>query len=416
MKKIIYMLLVLLFCAAICRADDVTAGQQGRTVFPMQNTDIEMVSEDIVMINTDTITEENRFGKWEVSCVYKFHNTGKACEILIGFPGKEYSYSEYNPPPEITDFKAWIDGKEVQVSRMDGGKKPVRIDGKEDQVNSMDGGKKRVRKDMQYTVFYTFKASFKENETKTIEHTFSCNNRHGHGKKYFRLGFVLRTGALWKGPIGKVNVTAKRVFSESVNYAEPEGYKSGDYQVSWEMTDVKPDEDIALEYCFDYGAVLIDFMNQDKNFIMKERKEELKAMLLYFSNFNFEDYYNIILGQEPYRDAVTAEDYPDTDKNRLIKMADCLQQAYELYPDKNEVSAYEAKLKRVMLQMLGILSDTEAKSLTDEQVLARWDKSAKLRKRIITNNEYAPTKQPAQSKSKYPNYSGNLFKEDIWGH
>jgi len=64
----------------------------------------------------------------------------------------------------------------------------------------------------------------------------------------------LKTGALWKGNIGKADITVEFLPHPGVNLADivgiiiPRGYSIKGNKVVWHFSDFEPDEDIRISY------------------------------------------------------------------------------------------------------------------------------------------------------------------------
>lgn len=105
-------MLTVIFASGACPsvyADDGSLGRIPEGVYPMQDDDVEMESEEIVV----------DLGNGKAECTFLFHNTGSEKEVLMGFPGK----LDKDWGGELTDeirlslsnFTAYADGNELVV-------------------------------------------------------------------------------------------------------------------------------------------------------------------------------------------------------------------------------------------------------------------------------------------------------------
>lgn len=89
-KRIIALLLaaclIALALPETALADDATLGGTGISVYPIFDTDVEMEKEIIDIVVKD--------GCSYVTCQFWFHNTGKSCDLLVGFPTQYPGYYE----------------------------------------------------------------------------------------------------------------------------------------------------------------------------------------------------------------------------------------------------------------------------------------------------------------------------------
>ncbi|MHB8158663.1 MAG: YARHG domain-containing protein [Desulfocucumaceae bacterium] len=183
-------LLILLPLYTICLGDDFSyGGGNSTTIFPLQNNNIQMVSEKIE-IEIDTINK-NR-DNWNVEIWFKFKNHGPKTLIDMAFPDPAYvgNYMQDGPYDGkldkslfLTDFKAYDPYKETFSPIV-----------KESTVNP------NLPNIPKYPRVYTWSVSFDSGGTRDIVNTYKLRaNSYSNGDK--ALSYVLKTGALWKDDI-----------------------------------------------------------------------------------------------------------------------------------------------------------------------------------------------------------------------
>ena len=152
----------------------------GSDVFPVNSSNIKMVSEKI------NITFLDRYF-WKVEMDGLFQNIGPSEELQIGFPIDKI-YAPIGTNSETTeniDFKTIVDGKEYEITKKNG----------------------IINQDLyfiNYPDVYTFAVNFVEGEIKNIKHSFTIpSNIHNDGSIF---KYILRTGALWKDSINKIEI------------------------------------------------------------------------------------------------------------------------------------------------------------------------------------------------------------------
>lgn len=212
-------------------ADDSVYQGDGYHVYPIRNTDVQLVAETI------TITDNNAFGNskrqnFGVDVDMTFKNHGADTTVQMGFP----VFIDDNEGEQIeidTHFRTWVNGQEVTITKKEGVPNPVK--------NDLNFSK----------TVYTYSVSFKKGETKNIRHTYdiggSFNSMGGWDLKY-----ILRTGALWKGVIEDFSLLFKTKISEvhEIIGTLPREQKSevtGDeLHLLWNIKNFKPQDDFVL--------------------------------------------------------------------------------------------------------------------------------------------------------------------------
>ena len=237
---------VLAFILAVCisvplfpmsaYADDATLGGTGITVFPISDTEVEMEEEIIDIVVRD--------GCSYVTCQFFFHNTGDGTNLLVGFPTQypggyesqeeldEEMEGEYFDEMYVTQlnwFRTFVDGERVHVTV----KKGLEPEG-----NNAD--------DLYFPQWYTWRMHFAADERIKVVNKYWMENSFG-GECTEWISYILRSGATWKGPIGKItvrmqledyNLSATSFPGMQPTYIEENG------NIVWEAENIEPEEDV----------------------------------------------------------------------------------------------------------------------------------------------------------------------------
>lgn len=217
---------MLVACGTTGYADDTMVGREADGVYPMANAEVEMVAEDV------TISASG-----DARCVFTFHNTSdQAVGVLMGFPC-EFTAEELldvmtSNNGSVLDFHAYVDDAEVSVAAEKGSRGPESV---RDRWGS----------------WYTFTVSFAPDQVRTVVNTYQFDStRSATGS--VDLGYVLRTGSYWKGPIGQAKVTVQlgnvqpwqiaSLFPNSWRFS-PDGST-----LTWERSDFEPSFDLWIRF------------------------------------------------------------------------------------------------------------------------------------------------------------------------
>jgi len=220
---ILFSALAAVFFPVFAYADDAVIGRTPAGVYPMMDAVVEMVSENIVID-----MEKNK-----VECTFEFRNTGEARDVLMGFPGKlredlGSSFSD-DVSLSLSNFKAFANGEEVPVERERGIQPEIAMP--------------------DYSEWFTFTVPFKEGETVIVRNTYDyvpSYNSIGD----VTTGYVLQTGATWKGKIGKVRVEFKlgSIQPWQIEQLKPGGFKFAGNSIVWERKNIEPAYDLQVLY------------------------------------------------------------------------------------------------------------------------------------------------------------------------
>lgn len=186
MKKGIVLYLIFFLMTSSVSADDAVLGGKGNTVYPIYDTQVEMLSEQVDI--------EVKGDKSFIRCEFLFRNTGEKERVMAGFP----AYGTLPPSEEreafgddikIYDFKTYVDGKEVKV----GLKKGLKEEG-----NNKEG--------MYYANWYVWEMTFEKAQVRRVVNTYWVKNGYDSiGGKMIE--YVLETGSTWKNSIGYGKIT-----------------------------------------------------------------------------------------------------------------------------------------------------------------------------------------------------------------
>lgn len=172
---------------------------KGATVFPVQQTAVTMEEEIL------DIAQAGPYGgyisRWEVSVKYRFHNTSdQPVTVQMGFPeacertpDDDYAEEETGKQPKcrptIFDFVAEVDGKRLPVT-----------------VKRADPKRTGPLADEHFDRVHTFEVRFAPGQRRAVHHRYR-NGVSITSPYTSHLDYILRTGGLWKGPIGSLTVT-----------------------------------------------------------------------------------------------------------------------------------------------------------------------------------------------------------------
>jgi len=237
MRIILLSIILCLIFSSSCLADDTSLGRTPEGVYPINNNDIEMTDE---LVNI-------YIKEGKVDCTFTFTNTGGESTVLMGFPATlDEGYVRQAPGEEedslIRNFTAF-DGQKKLLVKLEN----------EVEVDLEDYNKRW------YDKWYTFEVNFKAGETKTIKNTYEfkapvCSVGPGQ----VLTGYVLDTGAAWKGNIGHAEV----VFHlEDIAFTRIESFYPLDItaltleedKLIFEKSDFEPNFNLELCYWSDPG-------------------------------------------------------------------------------------------------------------------------------------------------------------------
>lgn len=183
---------------------------QGRTVMPLQSTQVKMVAETVVLRPVEPSPASTEPGAqkdllrpyyiWSADCSFTFQNTSEApADVLMGFPDtwvqdswrwELYGDREVPKSHAIRDFETQVDGTAAAVVP----KEP-------------DQAMLKTWPDISRVLCW--EVHFEPGQTRVVKNRYrfgGVRTVNNSGDNYTRLEYILRTGALWNGPIGSAEI------------------------------------------------------------------------------------------------------------------------------------------------------------------------------------------------------------------
>ena len=209
--------------ACTCFADGAPLTINGETAFPINNNSVKLESE-VINIFYDT-GEDGDIHTAEV--VFNFENTGDETEVEFGFPNIVQKAEQRRMNfLEMRNFKVFHYPSMESID-----------------CELLEGGSLPWYSEYRFGSYFNWKLSFKQNEKKSIKVTYDFFG-------YRSAGYILRTGALWKDDIDKVDIYVH--FNEPAAhagiYASPHDYYYNGEGIEWHYEDIEPDFDIFVHY------------------------------------------------------------------------------------------------------------------------------------------------------------------------
>jgi hypothetical protein len=221
------------------RGDDSALFGVGGVLKPMHgHPSVRMVSEEVHI----------KLPQDEVEASFTFHNDGQPVTVLIGFPeqGKGKNYTQF------THFRSSVDGKPIKVMRFVQ-EKPS------DEEN-----------DDYYKYWWIKRVHFDRGQTRVILNRYEGG---AYVTDYGVAGFnyILRTGASWKGPIGRARIVCdlRGLHNNAPMAFQPAGYRRIGDTVVWDLHNFKPKQDIHIEWTDGFLDIQV---NGDP--VVKKEKDE----------------------------------------------------------------------------------------------------------------------------------------------
>lgn len=336
LKHLISVAIVLLLssAAAIVQADDTVYSGNGYHVYPIQNSDVQLVAETIVITDNYAFSGGPRFGsgRFTINVDMTFKNHGPDTTMQMGFP--VLIDARDGEAVEIkTHFRTWVNGKEVLITKKQGVPNPLKDDWH-----------------FSKTV-YTYTVSFKKGETKKIKHSYNVGGSDTSIGSW-ELKYILRTGALWKGVIDDFSLIYKTHISKAKDIigflpreqrSELEGKV---LRLFWNIKNFEPKNDFLVmggssQYYLVTSSVAKDMNVKD---IKKSYSYEPSATLRYVKNKVFASY-----------------GYPF--KSPFVRA----QFYYPGSPYKESASFSEQKMSKEHREFVELLSKLEADKLKEEE-------------------------------------------------
>lgn len=235
MVGILLCILFLMISYCVSHANSPPLVMKGSTAFP--------INSDYIVLEKETINIKYGKERHSVEVVFYFYNTGPETDLQIGFPNvANYGKSLY-------DFKAF--------------QYPDRI---EYEVEEKPGGQMPGLDQYMYERMYSWTMHFDEGERKALLVTYRFYNTTMTENDGGSASYILKTGALWKGKIGSIDVSVE--FPEKAAYheltASPSGYYYNGSGIEWHFEDIEPDFDLDIFYHKLADNLKLDWMYEPK--------------------------------------------------------------------------------------------------------------------------------------------------------
>lgn len=236
-KAFVALLIISLFSIAnVGFADDGSFEGDGANVYPIKNSEVQMVSETI------KIRHDKDLNLWHVDVSMHFLNHGPNTTVQMGFPfkktfrpdsGNDESEADNDDDGLPFNFRSYVDGKPTDSIIKNGVLNPA------------------LPTDLfEYVLVFT--VPFKAGEKRTVRHTYYIGgDRYSDG--YNRISYILQTGALWRDDIEDCLITVELpvYLASSYPIAVPKEHRAslkGEIiQLYWRFKNLKPDFDLHLE-------------------------------------------------------------------------------------------------------------------------------------------------------------------------
>lgn len=240
-------------------ADDASLGRVGEAVRPVAGGQVVMVSEKVVV----TVSGPQS----RVEAVFNFRNEGEGTTVLMGFPEPEpqRERGEFGDDFRLHDFKAVVDGVAVPAKRERG-------------LLPGQGG----RPD-DYPWWYTFSVPFEPGQERQVLNSYWVkNNSWSNGDT--ASGYILVTGASWKGSIGEVEVRlrlADGIMPYHLLNATPTSYVFEGTDLVWRWYNLEPDRNIRFLFntAREFIAVENALKEGSRDFLVLLRNREYRPAL-----------------------------------------------------------------------------------------------------------------------------------------
>jgi hypothetical protein len=230
----LYLLITLGSTALFARADDAAWMQVGDAGNFTKNKQIRMVQEHV------WIALSNK--SMRVHALFQFRNEGPATNVTMAFPDGIMDYKKRKPgaPQAIKWMKSRVDGRPVKVTRQVYKK-----------VNDFDYDS--------YTHVWVKSVPFRKGQTRFVSVDYEA--AHGDIGDFIQDNYTLKTGATWKGKIGKAVLYLdwsglRGHMDPQIDMMKRPGYhgdpaevvETGPRSVKIEFRNIEPDFDIGMTW------------------------------------------------------------------------------------------------------------------------------------------------------------------------
>ena len=273
--RIILVIALILISLSSVYANDASMGRMGETVYPLHETDVTMVSEDIFI----KFNAEDSSGN--VTCKFVFANSGEAKSVLMGFPAAmkiDYEALTTEERVSLNNFTAFKNGVEIPVSEVES--------------SEMEGDFTK------YPTWYVFEVPFEAGETLTMTHTYDVNFTY-FSEGSISIGYILETGSTWNDSIGHSKVTfdlseIEPWGIEMYNYPTADDFSYSNGQLIFEKWDFKPDFNLEImtnaRYFRNYSGPwdLSETAKERKQFLVESDQMTNEELIDAYNNLSYE--------------------------------------------------------------------------------------------------------------------------------
>lgn len=161
----------------------------------------------------------------DVHCIFIFRNQGPATDVKMGFPERGGGDIDVDHPQGFRSFRCWVDGKPAQT----------KIEGFRVERKGPTSWKRWRTKDVR----------FGTGQTRRVEVRYQDNmGEISDGSRFFV--YQMRTGASWKGSIGRARVTAD--FAHMPGWSTSDGAIMDGRRIAREWRDFEPKQDFLVDF------------------------------------------------------------------------------------------------------------------------------------------------------------------------
>ncbi len=240
MRKFMIVCFILSLMGSVVYGDDAVLGGIGNTVYPIYDTQVEMLSEKVDI----EVRGEYSF----VRCEFLFKNTGEKETMMVGFPAygtlpPNEDRVSFGDDEKLYDFKTYVDGQ---------GQPTVIKEGLKEEGNNQGT--------MYYANWHVWEMQFDKGQERRVVNTYRIKNGYdsmgGRTVKY-----ILETGATWKNRIGYGKVSIhfdQKIDPQDFNIVGYREYERNgnvtiavypeENKITWEFFELEPNFNIEL-YC-----------------------------------------------------------------------------------------------------------------------------------------------------------------------
>jgi len=220
------MVMAALSLPAEITANGATFGGEGQVVYPINSNDIELSYEQIFMKFPEA-------GGIEADCYFHLKNFGPDQEVQIGFPDNRSDWGEEIRTISVYDLNS---GTSPQITKKKGKESSERV--------------------------FVWKTHFKSGEKKLLNVKYNFGLSYADGFPGCRFGYILETGAYWRGPIKKADIYidfGDKIVRPVLNIS-PHNYLYTGSRVEWHLENFEPQFNIQIEFGSSEGAEILPEM------------------------------------------------------------------------------------------------------------------------------------------------------------